>query len=40
MLLHNMDVVAHALDLAAVSDILVREEVELGEPVLFDLDQT
>jgi len=34
VLLHNTDVATHTLDLAAVGDMLVRGEVDLGEPVL------
>ncbi len=34
VLLHNTDVARHTLDLAAVGDMLVRGEVDLGETVL------
>ena len=34
VLLHNTDVAAHTLDLAAVGDAVVRGEVDLSEPVL------
>jgi hypothetical protein len=34
VLLHNTDVAAHTLDLAAVRDMVVRGEIDLSEPVL------